>query len=360
MPEPRINSAVDVPDPRLDPFDYDLPAGAVALFPPADRDGGRLLALSGTGERQDRLVVDLPHLLRAGDLLVLNDTAVVKARLHGRRATGGHVELLLLPSTGATQAMVRPGRRLRAGEEVTVLDADGAPAGQVRLVQAQADGSWEVALSCSPAALMARAGQVPLPPYLGRAPVADDTERYQTIYARQPGAVAAPTAGLHLSRALLAALGSAGVATATVTLHVGAGTFRNLRAADLDAGRLHVEAYEVPPAAAAAIGACRARGGRVIAVGTTVARVLESAQDGARGVRAGAATTDLFLQPGHRFLVVDGLLTNLHLPKSSLLMLVCAFGGAAAVMDAYRHCAQAGYRFFSYGDAMLLLPGTSR
>jgi S-adenosylmethionine:tRNA ribosyltransferase-isomerase len=360
MSTSRLTSEVELPDPRLGPFDYDLPAGAVALFPPVDRDGGRMLVLTSDGARRDCLIVDLPDDLRKGDLVVVNDTAVVKARLFGRRATGGQVELLLLPSAGAPLAMVRPGRRLRVGEAITVLDAHGEEAGQVTLVGPQADGSWEVGLPCSADVLMARAGQVPLPPYLGRPPVPEDAERYQTVYARQPGAVAAPTAGLHLSRDVLAALGNAGIAIANVTLHVGAGTFRNLRPADLDAGRLHTEAYDIPAETAAAIGACRARGGRIIAVGTTVARVLETAHNGERGVRAGAGTTDIFLRPGHRFEVVDGLLTNLHLPMSSLLMLVCAFGGTAAVMDAYRHCAQAGYRFFSYGDAMLLLPQASR
>lgn len=330
---------------------YDLPQDRIARHPPTERDGGRLLVLRSDA-RVDAMVQDLPQLLSPGDLLVVNDTRVVPARLFARRATGGAVEALVLPTTGGGDerlALLRPGRRLRVGEQLAV---DGG--GELLLRELLSDGSWRIALRPSPEQVLEAAGHVPLPPYLGRADQPEDHERYQTVYAGPPGAVAAPTAGLHLSRRLLKALDARGVAMATVTLHVGPGTFRPLRPADLAAGRLHPEPWTVPEATAAAVRATRARGGRVVAVGTTSTRVLESAGQADGTVLAGSGRTELFLRPGSTFRVIDRLLTNLHLPGSSLLALVQAYGGVARLQAAYQHAVDAGYRFYSYGDAMLL------
>jgi S-adenosylmethionine:tRNA ribosyltransferase-isomerase len=343
-------------DPRLAPYHYDLPPDRIARHPPPERDGGRLLHL-GPGGVGDHSVRDLPGLLAPGDLLVVNDTRVLHARLQARRATGGRVEVLLLGGKGArVAAMVRPARRLKIGESLTLTTPSGdpIPGMSITLLAREAGGVWTVSPHPDAASVMAAAGVVPLPPYLGRAAEPADAVRYQTVFAGPSGAVAAPTAGLHLSAAVLAALAARGVTVARVTLHVGAGTFRNLRPEDLDAGKLHAEWCQVSEATAAAIRQTRAAGGRVVAVGTTATRTLESRCDGRGGVRAGEGTTDIFIRPGYRFEVVDALLTNLHLPGSSLLMLTCAFGGRPAVMSAYRHAVSEGYRFFSYGDAMLL------
>ena len=292
-----------------------------------------------------RSVRDLPELLGPGDLLVVNDTRVMHARLRGRRATGGAVEVFLLePGPGPVKALVRPGRRLKAGETLAV-----GP-GTVELVEKLEDGGWTVLCSPSPTALMDACGEVPLPPYLNRGPEPEDAIRYQTTFADEAGAVAAPTAGLHLSEELRQRLVERGVEFATVTLHVGIGTFRPLRQEDLDRGELHAEHYAIPQATVDAV----ARAKRVIAVGTTSTRALESAA--ADGVlRAGRGVTRLFIQEGYPFRVVNGLLTNFHLPGSSLLMLVCALGGRERVKQAYAEAIDGGYRFYSYGDAMLLL-----
>lgn len=342
-------------DPRLQAFDYDLPDELIARFPPVDRDGGRLLDLTGAGP-EHRSVRALPSLLRAGDLLVVNDTRVLQARLRARRASGAAVEVLLLSEADVGEALVRPTRRLQPGEDLEVRGADGAVAGVVRWLGRGDDGHSRVACVPSAAALMAAAGEVPLPPYLKRSATEADRERYQTVYAGPPGAVAAPTAGLHLTPALLAALEAAGVGLARLTLHVGAGTFRNLRPEDLDRGLLHEERFAIPAATAAEVAAVRSRGGRVVAVGTTSARALESAALEGGLVAPGASSTRIFIQPGYRFRVVDLLLTNLHLPQSSLLMMVSAFGGAERVRAAYAAAVAERYRFFSYGDAMLVGP----
>jgi len=334
---------------------YDLPEGLIATRPPVERDGGRLMVLRGPAASapEHRRVVELPELLAPGDLLVVNDTRVMPARLRARRQTGGAVELLLLEAgPGRVTAMARPGRKLKVGETLAIESTVGT----VRLEERFADGTW--ALTCAPsaAALMAEAGEMPLPPYLGRAEEPADRVRYQTVFAREPGAVAAPTAGLHLSERVLAALAARGVERASVTLHVGPGTFRSLRPEDIARGRLHRERYIIPPETAAAVAACKARGGRVIAVGTTATRALESAtREGERAPAPGAAETELFIQDGWRWRCVDGLLTNFHLPETSLLMLVCAFGGRRRVMAAYGEAVAGAYRFYSYGDAMLLL-----
>ena len=333
-------------------FDYDLPPGRIAETPVTPRDAARLLVLGE--EREDRRVADLPALLRPGDLLVVNDTRVRKARLFGRRATGGRVELLLLRPEpgGAWEALVRANKRVRPGESV---DVDGGA--RATLVERPGGGAvWRVRFDAGDMdELLERAGHVPLPPYIKRDDTPVDEERYQTIFAREPGAAAAPTAGLHFTPDLLARLRERGVDVAAVTLHVGYGTFQPVEAERVEDWRLHAEEFEVTEEAAARIAGRR---GRLVAVGTTTTRVLETlAATG--GIRAASGRTDLFLHPGRRLRAVEGLLTNFHLPRSSLLMLVCAFGGTARVLDAYRHAVAAGYRFYSYGDAMLVWPGAS-
>jgi S-adenosylmethionine:tRNA ribosyltransferase-isomerase len=303
---------------------------------------------------------DLPALLSSGDLLVLNRSRVLPARLLGTRSGGGRAEVLLLrpldaPGRGRQrwQALVRPSRRLRAGERVAIADdltaeIEGGPA---------EDGSRAVRLcaaSGTVAEAIERRGHVPLPPYIRRPDSDDDRARYQTIYAREPGSVAAPTAGLHFSEAVFAALSARGINWTEVLLHVGPGTFLPVRAQEVADHRLPAEPFEVPPAAAEAVAAARGRGSRVVAVGTTAVRALESAAEG-RVVRAGAGETDLVMVPGRPFRVVDALLTNFHLPRSSLLLLVCAFAGRERVLGAYAQALAAGYRFYSYGDAMLIL-----
>jgi S-adenosylmethionine:tRNA ribosyltransferase-isomerase len=340
---------------RLADYDFTLPPERIAQEPLAERDAARLLVLErASGARSHRGVRELPALLRPGDLLVVNATRVVPARLRGRKASGGAAEALLLgpgERPGEWRALVkaralRVGTKLRFAREEAALEAE---------VSALADDGT-VTLCFAPDARPHALGEAPLPPYIRRSERrAEDEERYQTVFARVPGAVAAPTAGLHLTRALLDALAGAGVASAELVLHVGPGTFRPLRETDLAAGRLHAERFELPAETAAAIAAARARGGRVVAVGTTAARVLEARAREDGGVAPGAGETDLFLRPGHRFRAVDALLTNFHLPRSSLLLLVAAFAGREAVLDAYAEAVAAGYRFYSYGDAMLIL-----
>jgi len=344
-------------------FDYLLPEELVAQVPAEPRDASRLLVLPPGGGVRHAAFADLPGLLEPGDLLVFNDTKVIPARLLGRKESGGRVELLLCePLQGglgrAWRAMGQASKPIRSG---AVLSFDGLSA---RVEAALGEGFYEVTLDRQGAELeaaLARAGTVPLPPYIRRAATAEDAERYQTIWAREPGSAAAPTAGLHFTERLLAELDRRGVGRAAVTLHVGPGTFLPVRGDDLERHRMHAERYQVPPAAAAAWAACRARGGRVVAVGTTTVRTLESAL--ARGtVCAGEGRTELFVRPGHAFGAVDALLTNFHLPRSTLLVLVCAFGGTERVLSAYREAVASRYRFFSYGDAMLLLgpPGSRR
>ena len=337
---------------RRSDFDYELPAELIAQTPLARRSASRLLLLDGaTGRCANREIAALPGLLEPGDLLVFNDTRVLPARLAARRASGGRVEIFLERALAGCGALVqtRASNPLRAGEELATAG------GLVRLVARQ-DDLWEVALPEPAAEFFGRCGAVPLPPYITRAPDAIDCERYQSLFARVPGAVAAPTASLHFADLLLAALAARGIARSLVTLHVGAGTFHPVRTEELDDHLMHAEWYEVPMATVAAIAATRAAGGRVIAVGTTVARSLESAAADAGTVRAGDGETRLFIRPGFRFQAIDGLLTNFHLPGSTLLMLVAALAGREAVLAAYRHAIEQRYRFFSYGDAMLIWP----
>jgi S-adenosylmethionine:tRNA ribosyltransferase-isomerase len=342
----------------LDDFDFALPPELIAQHPAAERSGSRLL--DGTAaEARDRRFRDLPELLREGDLLVVNDTRVVKARLLGAKASGGAVEALVeriepdnrvLAQLRASKSP-RPGSRLRLGVgdgfEVEVLGRGGV------------DGSlFELRFPEDPLALLERHGHVPLPPYIARDDGADDERRYQTVFAAEPGAVAAPTAALHFDAELLARVATRGVERCAITLHVGAGTFQPVRSVDLGAHVMHSERYRVGIDAVAAIARTRARGGRVVAVGTTSLRALESAALAASASAAELAPasgeTRLFITPGFTFRVVDLLLTNFHLPKSTLLMLVSAFAGHDRVLALYRHAIAERYRFFSYGDAMLL------
>lgn len=335
---------------RLSDFDYFLPPDLIAQHPAAERTSSRLLHLDGkTGAIEDLRFPEIVRLAGANDVLVLNDTRVVKARLHGRKDTGGEVEVLVERVIDDHRALVqarsskalKPGRRISfaKGVDAEMLGRHGE--------------FFELRFDDNVLEVMERLGEVPLPPYITHAAKDDDEARYQTVYARVPGAVAAPTAGLHFDTALLEALRAKGVAIAHVTLHVGAGTFQPVRVDDVSRHVMHSEWYSVPQATADAIASARASGGRVIAVGTTALRALESASpDGT--VRATTADTRLFIVPGHRFQAVDRLITNFHLPRSTLLMLVSAFAGIDNIRRAYAHAIAARYRFFSYGDAMLL------
>ena len=334
----------------LEDFDYSLPAELIAQLPAPERSASRLLRLSGES-LSDRRFADLPQFLRPGDVLVLNDTRVIKARLHGVKASGGRIEALLERVTGAHEALAqirashapRPGTRLSFGAaiEAEVLERRGD------LYLLRFGGSANVL------ELLERHGELPLPPYIGHAGSEEDTARYQTVYARAPGAVAAPTAGLHFDEPMLALLRAMGVQCAWLTLHVGAGTFQPVRASNLAEHKMHSEYYDIPQPTVEAVARARAAGRAVIAVGTTSLRALESAaRTGAP--KAGAGETDLFITPGYRFQVVDRLLTNFHLPRSTLLMLVAAFTGMEVMRAAYNHAIAQRYRFFSYGDAMLI------
>jgi S-adenosylmethionine:tRNA ribosyltransferase-isomerase len=336
---------------RTDDFDYELPADRVARVP-VERGSARLLALDAPPERRHGSVCELPSRLRRGDLLVVNDTRVVPARLEGRLPSGGRVELLLLDGADPIRrrALARPAKKLRTGVELRLAGDATAR------VEARGDGGLcELRFSAPVDGLLARHGEVPLPPYLGRPATADDREWYQTVYARAPGAVAAPTAGLHLTRELLAELAAAGIERADLTLHVGPGTFKPVTAERVEDHRLDAERYILTAETCRAVERARARGGRVVAVGTTVTRCLEAAalRGGGGSPVAGSGETDLYIVPGYRFQVVDVLLTNFHLPRSTLLMLVAAFAGTARVLAAYREAIERGYRFYSYGDAML-------
>ncbi|HEX6634742.1 MAG TPA: tRNA preQ1(34) S-adenosylmethionine ribosyltransferase-isomerase QueA [Usitatibacter sp.] len=336
---------------HLSDFDYVLPPELIAQHPAAERAASRLLHLDGrTGEMRDRMFRDLVDLVDAKDLLVFNDTKVIKARLRGRKETGGEVEILVERILDPSRALAhvrasktpKPGRQIRLarGGVVEVLGREGE--------------LFELLFLDGPVLDVLEAwGEVPLPPYIGHAPEADDERRYQTVYARAPGAVAAPTAGLHFDAAMLDALRAKGASLATLTLHVGAGTFQPVRVDDVSQHVMHSEWYSVPQETVDAIAAAKARGGRVLAVGTTTLRALESAAS-AGELAAGTAETRLFIVPGYRFRVVERLLTNFHLPRSTLLMLVSAFAGVDNIRRAYAHAVDERYRFFSYGDAMLI------
>ena len=332
-------------------FDFTLPPELIAQHPAAERSASRLLDGSGALP-VDRVFRDLPTLLQPGDLLVCNDTRVIKARLLGEKPTGGSVEALVervLPGH-EVWAHLRASKSPRPGSLVRFCDAFDAEV----LGRAGPEGAlFHLRFPQDPLTLLERHGHVPLPPYITHDDTAEDAERYQTVFATHPGAVAAPTAALHFDDPLLAALAARGVQRAMVTLHVGAGTFQPVRTERLADHRMHSEWFDVSAATVAAVNAARARGGRVVAVGTTTLRALESAaRSGVLLPQTG--DTDIFITPGFRFQVVDALVTNFHLPKSTLMMLVSAFAGHAQVMALYRHAVESRYRFFSYGDAMLL------
>lgn len=332
-------------------FAFPLPAEQIAQQPLPNRTDSRLLVLDrADGRVVDRTIPALVELLREGDLLVFNDTRVISARLFGTKASGGRVEVLVdrLLGAGRVVAQVRASRAPQIG---TTLHLPG----EVDFVVAARKGRmFELTAPIDIPDYLARHGEVPLPPYIHRPPNADDVLRYQTVYARNPGAVAAPTAGLHFDESLLTTVHERGIRTAYVTLHVGAGTFAPLpEGVDIESHRLHSEWLQVGEDVCAAVTAARDRGGRVIAVGTTSVRALETAADGSV-LKPYSGETDLFIYPGYRFKVVDAMLTNFHLPESSLLMLVAAFAGREQVLSAYAHAVKAGYRFFSYGDAMFV------
>ncbi len=341
----------------LDDYAYELPPDRIAQRPAARRGDARLLVLERrSGELTHASVRELARWLAPGDLLVLNATRVVPARLRGRKASGGAAEALLLgalpDAPGRYRALVRARGRLRVGQKFS-FGRGPAPL-DAELVAQAADG--EVVLAFAPDARPYAQGETPLPPYIRRdAPEAADAERYQTAFARVDGSVAAPTAGLHLSAHLLRRLARRGVERAELLLHIGPGTFRPLREGDLRSGRLHPEAFELPDGVASAVARTRARGGRVVAVGTSAARVLETRAQADGSVRAGSGETQLFLKPGDAFRATDALLTNFHLPRSSLLLLAAAFAGRERLLSAYAEAIRAGYRFYSYGDAMLIL-----
>ena len=335
-------------------FDFDLPPQLIAQHPAATRSASRLL--DGTGAAPaDQRFADLPGLLREGDLLVLNDTQVVKARLFGEKPSGGKLELLVerVLADGTVAAHMRASKKPPVGARLRMAGGTEQGGFEAELLGRwpQADGAlFHLRFSGDAYALMAAHGHVPLPPYITHADGAEDEARYQTVFAARPGAVAAPTASLHFDEAVLQALAARGVQRAFVTLHVGAGTFQPVKTERLSEHPMHAERYDVPAATQEAIAACRARGGRVVAAGTTSVRSLEAwaATGQARG------DTRIFITPGFRFQVADMLLTNFHLPRSTLMMLVSAFAGHAHVMALYRHAIAQRYRFFSYGDAMLL------
>ena len=347
----------------LSDFDFALPPELIAQHPAAERSGSRLL--DGTGAAPvDRVFRDLPSLLSPGDLLVFNDTRVIKARLLGVKTTGGQVEALVervLPNHEVLmhlRASKSPklGQRVRFGVSVEAAlqgHADTSFEAEVLGRAGPEDSLFHLRFPSDPQALLERFGHVPLPPYITHADDADDERRYQTVFAARPGAVAAPTAALHFDQPLLDALSARGIAQARVTLHVGAGTFQPVRTENLAEHRMHSEWFEVGADTVGAVARARERGGRVVAVGTTTLRALESAALGGE-LRAGVGDTDIFITPGFQFRVVDALVTNFHLPRSTLMMLVSALAGHAHVMALYQHAIAERYRFFSYGDAMLL------
>lgn len=344
----RVNPSLD-----LSQFNYELPQELIAQSPASRRVESRLLHLDPTGSLHDRQFLDLPSLLRPNDLLVFNNTRVIKARLLGQKASGGKVEVLVERITGETTALahVRASKSPKPGSKLILADAFTAT------VVGRDGELFELEFPDRVLDLLERHGATPLPPYIEHAALQEDDERYQTVYAREPGAVAAPTAGLHFDEAMLARLTAQGIAQAFVTLHVGAGTFQPVRTQNLDDHVMHAERYSVPPETVALINATRAAGGRVVAIGTTSVRALESAALHVNDTASSSpieGDTRLFITPGYRFSWVDALLTNFHLPQSTLLMLVSALAGMDPIQRAYAHAVQSRYRFFSYGDAMFI------
>jgi S-adenosylmethionine:tRNA ribosyltransferase-isomerase len=336
-------------------FHYDLPPGLIAQQPLPERSASRLLVVDAPKQSlSDRMFGDLPGLLRAGDLLVFNDTRVLPARLFGRKPSGGAVEIMLERITGSHTAMAMLGVSKKPREGTLIELDDGTP---VRVLGREG-AFFELRFECAEPLekLLLRIGHMPLPPYIARPDDANDGERYQTVYAKHPGAVAAPTAGLHFDAALLETLRARNIDFGYITLHVGAGTFQPVRAEKLEDHEMHREWLNVGAELVEKMRHARARGGRVIAVGTTVVRALEAARGEHGEVEPFAGETRIFIFPGYRITSVDGLITNFHLPESTLLMLVSAFAGREFVLSAYRHAVEQRYRFYSYGDAMLVWP----
>ena len=356
---------------ELAPFDYDLPDACVAVYPLSERSDSKLMVLgSDSNDVLDSKMSQIIDRFNPGDVLVLNNTKVLHARVQAKRVTGGKVEVFFLHGTPESDecylALVKPSRRLKEGEQLLIDGMDAS----ISLVERQEDGQWRIRTSVPASQVMDFVGHVPIPPYLKRESETFDQERYQTVFATESGAVAAPTAGLHFTPSLLSEIENKGVQIRFVTLHVGIGTFRNLREEDLRQNKLHSEWYSVPIDTLLAIQECKGNGGAVFACGTTVTRTLESAwlqspsafdsnNDNPLNLRdifPISGYTNIFIREGFTFQIVDGLLTNFHLPKSSLLMLVSAFAGREKVLKAYRYAVANGYRFFSYGDAMLITP----
>ena len=337
----------------LDDFDFHLPPELIAQHPAGERTASRLLHVDGN-TLHDRSFTDLTKLIKTGDLLVFNDTRVIKARLLGQKGSGGKIEVMIerIVDRHHAVAQIRASKSPKPGSRIVLenafaLTVSGRTGEHGEFFALELDGEGDLY------ALLEEHGRLPLPPYIEHSAEEEDESRYQTVYARHQGAVAAPTAGLHFDEALLADLVARGIDLAWLTLHVGAGTFQPVRVHHIDEHRMHSERFEIPPATVEAIARTKARGGRIIAVGTTSLRALEASAQGGT-VQAGASETDIFITPGYRFRVVDRLITNFHLPKSTLLMLVSAFAGSLAMRAAYRHAVEQQYRFFSYGDAMLL------
>jgi S-adenosylmethionine:tRNA ribosyltransferase-isomerase len=341
-------------------FNYHLPPQLIAQHPPSDRGASRLLVLDGaSGAVSHRSFCELPEFLQSGDLLVLNDTRVIPARLWGRKATGGKLELLIERLTGSHTALahIRASKPPSPGSLIQLSAGAAAEPGPYQLVVTGREGDlFCISSEQGPALaeILQNIGHMPLPPYIGREDASADRERYQTVYARREGAVAAPTAGLHFTQDLLAQLAESGIRQVAVTLHVGAGTFQPVREEDIERHVMHREFIEVNETVCSAVRDTRARGGRVIAVGTTAVRALESASLATGTLQPFTGDTDIFIYPGYRFRSIDAMVTNFHLPESTLLMLVSAFAGRAHIMSAYAQAIDANYRFFSYGDAMFL------
>ncbi|MFK7734294.1 MAG: tRNA preQ1(34) S-adenosylmethionine ribosyltransferase-isomerase QueA [Pseudomonadales bacterium] len=344
-------------------FHYELPAGLIAQHPLPERDASRLLALSGSsGDISHHAFSDITEFLIPGDLLVFNNTRVIPARLWGRKASGGKVEILIerLTSEHSAVAHIRSSKAPKAGTVIELAAESGLTPGDSKLQITGREGSLfliETFDNQLLSELMAKLGHIPLPPYIERADEPFDQERYQTVYAKRDGAIAAPTAGLHFTDALLHQLDAMGVRRAEVTLHVGAGTFTPVRSDDIEDHTMHTEYLEVDESLCAEVAAARARGARVVAVGTTAVRALETAADESGVVKPFVGDTQIFIYPGYNFSVVDALVTNFHLPESTLLMLVSALAGRDHIMAAYKEAITNGYRFFSYGDAMFITAG---
>ncbi len=341
----------------LSDYDYDLPEELIAQTPIEPRDASRLMVVHrSSGEIEHRRFYEIGEYLRPGDLLVINDTRVIPARLHGRRPTGGAAEILLVRrlEPGLWEALGRPMRRLRPGTAVDLVSPDGEPLGErVEVAGRRAGGLLAVRLPASVEERLGAIGEMPLPPYIHERLA--DPERYQTVYAREPGSAAAPTAGLHFTPRLLESLERQGVGIARVTLHVGLGTFLPVKVEDARLHEMHEEEYHVPAETLAAIRETKARGGRVVAVGTTSCRTLESIPHRLDSDEPVSGSTDLYIYPGFQFRVVDALVTNFHLPRSTLMLLVSALAGRELILRAYREAVRERYRFYSFGDAMIIL-----